>query len=86
MELDAACAGAARRPEGLCPREVWAYRNAAWAIEALRVEQDVGLIYRTMGRKGLEGIANVGPRMAEVIESLIRAGLPEHGFITAGDE
>jgi hypothetical protein len=50
-------------------QRVWAYRKAAWAIEDL--EQDVGLIYRAMGRKGLESIENVGPRMAEVIERLI---------------
>jgi hypothetical protein len=31
-------------------QRVWAYRKAAWAIEDL--EQDVGLIYRQMGRKG----------------------------------
>ena len=43
--------------------------GAAWAIEDL--EQDVGLIYRQMGRKGLEGIENVGPRLAEVVEDLI---------------
>ena len=47
----------------------WAYRKGAWAIEDL--EQDVGLIYRTMGRKGLEGIENVGPRLAEVVEGRI---------------
>jgi len=50
-------------------QRVWAYRKAAWAIEDL--EQDVGLIYRQMGRKGLEGIENVGPRLAAVIEELI---------------
>ena len=50
-------------------QRVWAYRKAAWAIEDL--EQDVGLIYRQMGRKGLESIENVGPRLAEVIEDLI---------------
>jgi hypothetical protein len=52
-------------------RRVWAYRKAAWAIEDL--EQDLGLVYRQMGRKGLESIANVGPRLAEVIEALIDA-------------
>jgi hypothetical protein len=31
----------------------------------------VGLIYRQMGRKGLETIENVGPRLAEVIENLL---------------
>jgi DNA polymerase/3'-5' exonuclease PolX len=50
---------------------VWAYRKAAWAIEALRVEQDVGLIYGQMGRKGLESIENVGPRLAEVVVGLM---------------
>ena len=51
----------------------WAYRKAAWAIED--TEQDLGLIYRMMGRKGLESIENVGPRMAEVVEDLL-SGAP----------
>ncbi|MBN1656873.1 MAG: hypothetical protein JXA93_00655, partial [Anaerolineae bacterium] len=51
-------------------QRVWAYRKAAWAIED--TEQDVGLIYRAMGRKGLESIENVGLRMAEVVEGLIK--------------
>lgn len=50
-------------------QRIWAYRKAAWAIEDL--EQDVGLIYRQMGRKGLESIENVGPGLAEVVEDLI---------------
>ncbi len=50
----------------------WAYRKAAWAIEDL--EQDIGLVYRQMGRKGLEGIENVGPRLAGVIGAWIRNG------------
>ena len=50
-------------------QRVWAYRKAAWAIEDL--EQDVGLIYRQMGRKGLESIENVGPRMAEAVERVL---------------
>ncbi len=50
-------------------RRVWAYRKAAWAIED--TEQDLGLIYRQMGRKGLESIENVGPRLAEVVEDLL---------------
>jgi len=55
---------------GQCPgQRVWAYRKAAWAIEDL--EQDIGLLYRQMGREGLENIENVGPRLAEVIEDLI---------------
>jgi DNA repair photolyase len=48
---------------------VWSYRKAAWAIED--TPQNLGLIYRTMGRKGLESIGNVGPRLAGVIERLI---------------
>jgi DNA repair photolyase len=50
-------------------QRVWAYRKAAWAIEDL--EQDVGLLYRQMGRRGLESIENVGPRLAEAVEDLI---------------
>jgi len=50
-------------------QRVWAYRKAAWAIEDLG--QDVGLLYRQMGRKGLENIQNVGPGLAEVVEDLI---------------
>ena len=55
---------------GESQQRVWAYRKAAWTIED--TPQDVGLIYRTMGRKGLESIENVGPRMAEVVEGLIK--------------
>jgi DNA polymerase/3'-5' exonuclease PolX len=50
-------------------RRVWAYRRAAWAIE--ETPQDLGLIYRQMGVKGLESIENVGPRLAGVLEDLI---------------
>jgi hypothetical protein len=50
-------------------QRVWAYRKAAWAIEDLEV--DIGLLYGQMGRKGLERIENVGPRLAEVIEGLL---------------
>jgi hypothetical protein len=50
-------------------RRVWAYRKAAWAIED--TEQDLGLICRTMGRKGLQSIENVGPNMAGVVEELL---------------
>ena len=51
-------------------RRVWAYRKAAWAIED--TPQDLGLIYRQMGVKGLESIKNVGPKLAQVVEALIR--------------
>jgi hypothetical protein len=49
---------------------IWAYRRAAWAVED--TEQDIGLIYQVMGRKGLESIQNVGPRLATVIEAMIQ--------------
>jgi DNA repair photolyase len=51
-------------------QRIWAYRKAAWAIED--TPQDLGLIYRQMGVKGLEGIENVGPKLAQVVEALIR--------------
>ena len=47
----------------------WAYRKAAWAIEDL--EQELGLFYRMMGRKGLESLPGIGVRMAGVIEKLL---------------
>jgi hypothetical protein len=53
----------------------WAYRKAAWAIEDL--EQELGLLHRTMGRKGLESIPGVGPEMAKEIEGLILKNLPQ---------
>jgi hypothetical protein len=41
-----------------------------WAIE--ETERDLTLICRVMGRKGLESIENVGPRLTEVVEGLIQ--------------
>ena len=46
--------------DGEPSRRVWAYRKAAWAIED--TPQDLGLIHRQMGVKGLESIENVGPK------------------------
>jgi DNA polymerase/3'-5' exonuclease PolX len=54
-------------------QRVWAYRKAAWAIED--TPQDLGLIYRTMERKGLQSIQNVGPTMAQVVEALMQQWL-----------
>jgi hypothetical protein len=51
-------------------QRVWAHRKAAWAIEEMEV--GIGLLYRQMGRKGLESIENVGPRMAGVVEGMIK--------------
>ncbi|MBN1178401.1 MAG: hypothetical protein JXD18_04265 [Anaerolineae bacterium] len=59
---------------------VWSYRKAAWAIEDL--EQDVDLIYRHMGRRGLEGIENVGPQLALEVEALLRTLRNELGGST----
>jgi DNA repair photolyase len=46
---------------------VWSYRKAAWAIEDL--EQDIGLVYRTMGLKGLQSIPTIGPVLGGEIEA-----------------
>ena len=58
---------------GRACKQVWACCKAAWATDALCVEQDVRLIYRQMGplREGLEGIDHVGPRPAAAIEGLL---------------
>jgi len=45
---------------------VWSYRKAAWAVEDL--EQDIGLIYRTMGLKGLQSIPSIGEKLGREIE------------------
>ena len=50
---------------------VWACRKAAWAMDDL--EQDVGLLYRTMGRRGLESLEGVAPVIAGEIETLLQA-------------
>jgi len=52
------------------PNRIWAYRKAAWAVEDL--EQDIALVYRTMGVKGLESIPNISPQIAKEIEPLVR--------------
>ena len=57
--------------DGEASQRVWAHRKAAWAIEDL--EQEVGLVYRTMGLRGLESIEGIGPSMARVVEGLLPA-------------
>jgi len=47
----------------------WEVRKAAWAVEDL--EQDIGLVYRTLGLKGLQSIENVGVKMGTALEKLI---------------
>jgi DNA polymerase/3'-5' exonuclease PolX len=56
--------------EGQPEYKIWSYRKAAWAIEDL--EQDIGLVYRTMGIKGLESIPNVGSSLGRVVEGLLK--------------
>jgi len=48
---------------------VWTYRKAAWAIEEM--EQDIGLVYRTMGLRGLQAIPAVGAMLSSEVESLV---------------
>lgn len=47
---------------------LWEYRKAAWAVEDMT--EDIGLVYRTMGLKGLQSIPDVG-QMALVVEGLL---------------
>jgi DNA repair photolyase len=49
--------------DGQSSHRVWAYRRAAWAIEDL--DQDIALVHRTLGLKGLQSIPNVGSEIAE---------------------
>jgi len=56
---------------------VWAYRKAAWAIEDL--EQDIGLIYQSMGIKGLQSIPNVGEKLGGDIEKWLTKELKSGG-------
>jgi DNA repair photolyase len=53
-------------------QRIWAYRKAAWAIEDL--EQDIGLIYQTMGLKGLENIPNINTQISKEIQVFVNAG------------
>lgn len=46
---------------------VWSYRKAVWAIEDL--ERDIGLLYRTMGLKGLRSIPAIGDKLGNDIEN-----------------
>jgi len=57
--------------EGKSERSRWPYRKAAWAVED--TQQDIGLIYRTMGIQGLKNIKDVGPKICGILEEVIRA-------------
>ncbi len=55
--------------EGAPQSRVWAYRKAAWAVEDL--EQDVGLVYASLGLKGLQAIPDVSRGLSHEIEAMI---------------
>ena len=50
---------------------IWAYRKAAWAVEDM--EQEIGLVYRTMGLKGLQSIPGVGEKLGIVFAGMIES-------------
>ncbi len=58
--------------ENASSQRIWAYRKAAWAIEDL--EQDIGLVYRTMGINGLKSIPEMSPKIAIEIDALLGGG------------
>ncbi len=49
--------------------QLWNYRKAAWAIEDM--PEDISLVYRTFGLKGVENIPDVGQEMGRTVEKLI---------------
>ena len=49
------------------PRRMWEYRKAAWAIEDL--SQEIGLVQRTLGARGLASVPGVGENMAAEVEA-----------------
>lgn len=52
-------------PDGSPTYRRWVYRMAAWAIEDL--QQELSLVYRSMGVKGIQSIPSVGPGIAAMI-------------------
>lgn len=58
-----------------CNCRIWSYRKAAWAIEDL--EQDIGLVYRAMGMKGLQGIPAIGKKLGQENEAWLKAELKQ---------
>ena len=49
--------------------KMWAFRKAAWSVEDLK--QDIRLVYKQMGLKGLESIQHVGPAIGKKLEQII---------------
>jgi DNA repair photolyase len=56
--------------DGAPDARLWAYRKAAWAIED--TEQDLALIYHTMGMKGLQNMRDLSQETALIVERWIR--------------
>jgi DNA repair photolyase len=54
---------------------VWAYRRAAWAVEVLK--QDLGLVYQSLGLRGLSGLAGIGVGTAGEIEVWLLEHVPQ---------
>ena len=52
--------------------KIWEYRKAAWSVEDM--EEDIGLVYKTLGLKGLQSIPNMNLHIGMEIEALIKAG------------
>ncbi len=59
--------------EGASQGRIWAYRKAAWVVEDL--EQDIRLVYGSLGIKGLQSIADITPELADEITQLINEHL-----------
>ena len=51
-------------------RRMWEYRKAAWAIEDL--PQEIGLVQRTLGARGLASVPGISEKMAGEIEAWVR--------------
>jgi len=57
--------------------KIWSIRKAAWAIE--NFEQDISLVYRQLGRKGLESIQQVGPKIGGLVEAILSSTIEGKG-------
>jgi len=51
--------------------KIWAQRKAAWAVEDL--PQDIGLVYQTLGLRGLQSLPGVSLDLARQIERWLQA-------------
>lgn len=56
--------------DGAQADRIWPYRKAAWVLEEL--PQDIGLIYKQMGLKGLQSIQGVGLSIGSLLEDFIK--------------